>query len=117
MLSKLPQHVIAELFPTKESAPRKAVAELSPSSSSSARTKGNIIGYSDGESSEIEESSDDADESSTESEDYIDLTDIKPLKVTFLPATVKVYGVDLRSSSANLYVIKNMKTEMKLCLF
>ena len=67
VLSKLPQQVIAELFPLKESAPRKVVAELSPSSS--ARTKGDIMGYSDGESSE-EESSDDADESSTESEDY-----------------------------------------------
>ena len=58
VISKLPQQAIAELFLPKVSVPDKVTAELLPLS---ARTKADIMGYSDGESSE-EQSSDDGDQ-------------------------------------------------------
>ena len=106
VLSKLPQQAIAELFPSKESAPRKVVAELI---SSSTRTKGDIMGYSDGESSEEESSDDDDDdESSTESEDSIDISNIKPPKVKFLPTTVE--GLRQRFKKLFCEFIREKKT-------
>ena len=73
--------VIAAIFPSSVKSLKRKV-----------RTKEDIMGYSDGESSEEGESSDEAeepDDSSTGSEESIDITDIKPPKVKFLPATVE----------------------------
>ena len=105
VLSKLSQQAIAELFPSKQSSPHKVVAELLPLS---ARTKGDIMGYSDGESSE-EESSDDDDESSTESEDSIDISNVKPPKVKILPATVE--GLQQRFKKLFCEFIRKKKHE------
>ena len=98
--------IVAEVYPSKISAkvipnpstevvsavfqekPELIIDEIMlPLVKSKPRTKGDIIGFSDGERSE-EESSDDADESSTDSDESIDISNIKP-KVKFLPASIE----------------------------
>ena len=79
-LSSPPTEVIAAVFQEKPKIMRPV--------KSKPRTKGDIIGFSDGESSESEDA-EEPDDSSTESEDYIDITDIKQSKVKFLPATIE----------------------------